>query len=80
MRGGSVCFQAPNSSPPRVLPANRVVDRVAAQQQVDRGAGAAHRVRQPDDRVVLLLDRRAVGAFDDVEVLSWSLSSIAGSR
>ena len=57
--------------PAGVLPAYGVVHGVAAQQQVDRGARAVHRVAQPDDRVVLLLDRRAIGAVDDVAVLSW---------
>ena len=42
----------------------RITDRVARQQHAELAARARHGVREPDDRVVLLLDRRAVCRFD----------------
>jgi len=35
----------------------------------DRLSRALHRAMQPDDGVVLLLDRRAIGALDDAQGL-----------
>src|SRR5262249_11161695 len=46
-----------------ILAAHCVIDGVAAQQDGEIGAGRLHGVVQPDNRVVLLLDRRAIGAL-----------------
>src|SRR5205807_91678 len=53
------------AQPARVLAAHAIVHGVASQEQVGRGAGAAQRVSEPDNRVVLLLQRGAVGGLDD---------------
>jgi len=58
---------AAEREPAGVLRTRHVVDRVAAQHDIQRRAGTLQRVHQPDDRVVLLFDGRAVGALDDAQ-------------
>src|SRR5262245_17791808 len=52
-----------------VLTLHRVVDRVPPEQHVELRPGALERVGQPDDRVVLLLERGPVGGGDDAQGL-----------
>src|SRR5438445_4142396 len=51
-----------------VLPRDRIVDRVAAEQDRDIRSAILHRVGEPDGRVVLLLDRGTVRAVDDAQI------------
>src|SRR5262245_41327138 len=52
-----------------VLTLHRVVDGVPPEQHVELRPGALERVGQPDDRVVLLLERGPVGGGDDAQGL-----------
>ena len=44
-----------------VLPLDHVIDGITSQQDVEIGARAFHRVRDPHDRVVLLFDGGPIG-------------------
>src|SRR6185503_19685426 len=54
---------------PDPLTLDDIVDRRTAQHQVQLGPGLAQHVADPDDRVVLLLERGAVAAGQDAENL-----------
>src|SRR3546814_4800947 len=43
-----------------ILPVQTIIDGIAPQQNVEIAAGPLHGMRDPDDRVVLLLERCAV--------------------
>src|SRR3546814_4942699 len=49
------------------------MDGMAPQQNVEIAAGPLHGMRDPDDRVVLLLERCAVRGFDDLQYLHGGL-------
>ena len=52
-----------------VLALHQIIDGVASQQDGEIRPRTLHRAVNPYDRVVLLLDRRAVGALDDAQRL-----------
>src|SRR5262249_55637413 len=55
--------------PRSVLPPDRRVDGVAPEKHPELASRSAHRMCEPDDRVVLLLDRRPKGALHDLKDL-----------
>src|SRR5215471_2492085 len=48
---------------------HRIVDCIGAQHAGLLGAGTLEGMDHPDDRIVLLLQRRAIGSLDDIERL-----------
>jgi hypothetical protein len=53
--------------PRSILIRRDIVHRIAGEQHSELGAGAAHRVREPDDGVVLFFRRGAISGLDDLQ-------------
>src|SRR5262245_8843448 len=67
--GVMALLPAANRERGRALVCHRVADRVAREEQAEVAARALHRMREPHDRVVLLLHRRAIGRLENLECL-----------